>query len=557
MHGFVSSPRQPKLSGHPRLFEEHSVVDTIVKQTGTFWGREVVEGIVHGRPSRMYRDRPSAVNQLLLEGRRWQDREFLVQGERRLTYRDHEGAVARVANRLAAYGVTRGDRVLLLSFNSVEWCVSFWALHSLGAVVALGNPWWSSHEVSELAAKIQPKVAITDVDIPSVSRVRIAEIREQVDSQAPATLRLADVDESDDAVIMFSSGTTGLPKGILVSQRSVIGNLHNLLALTNRLPNELPEDFKSTTSMQSVPLFHLAGVQTSIATLLQGGRLVMLNGKFDPADVLRLIETEGVRSWGAIPTMVSRVLEHPDIATRDTSTLSSIPLGGSAVPPELRERISAAFPSVQQKVGSLYGLTETGGLLAAASGKEIAGHPGRVGRPLPVVEVKIVDANENGEGEIYGRTPNAPEEVLGEPPLEDAEGWIASGDIGRIDEEGYLYVTGRVKEIIIRGGENVATANIENTLLRHPAVAEVAVMALPDADLGEKIGAAVVIRPGSPAPSLDELRDLCRTYLARYEMPDTWWLRREDLPINAVGKSNKKALTADWVELGAHSITEG
>ncbi|GGL11822.1 class I adenylate-forming enzyme family protein [Nocardia jinanensis] len=532
------------------------MADTMVKQTGTVWGREVVAGIVHGRPSLMYRDRPTALGQLLLEGRRWSDREFLVQGDRRLTYQDHEEAVARVAGRLAAYGVSRGDRVLLLSFNSIEWCVCFWALHSLGAVVALGNPWWSTHEVSALAAKVQPKVAITDVDVPGVCRISTTEIRELVDSAAPATLRVADVEESDDAIIMFSSGTTGLPKAILVSQRSVIGNLHNLLALTNRLPNELPEDFQPTTSMQSVPLFHLAGVQTSISTLLQGGRLIMLDGKFEPAEVLRLIEAERIRSWGAIPTMVSRVLEHPDIQSRDTSSLSSIPLGGAAVPAELRERISAAFPSVKQRIGSLYGLTETGGLLAAASGGEIAGHPGRVGRPLPVVEVKIVGANAQGEGEIYGRTPNAPEEVIGEGSLEDAQGWIASGDLGRIDEDGYLYVTGRVKEIIIRGGENVAAVNIENTLLRHPDIAEVAVTALPDKDLGEKIGAAVVVRPEAATPSVDDLRELCRTYLARYEMPDEWWIRRDDLPMNAIGKTNKKALTADWVGRGSGTVLD-
>ncbi|MFB9073440.1 class I adenylate-forming enzyme family protein [Citricoccus parietis] len=481
---------------------------------------------------------------------------MLVQGDRRLTYADHEAAVARVANRLSAYGITLGDRVMLLGFNSIEWYVSFWAVHSLGAVAVLGNPWWSDHEVEQLVAKVQPKLALTDREVHQVSRVSLQELRTLVDSGDPAELRLADVSEDADAVVMFSSGTTGLPKGILVSQRSVVGNMHNVLGMTNRLPNELPDDYRGTTSLQSVPMFHLAGVQVSCATLLQGGKLVMLDGKFDPAEVLRLIEEEKVRSWGAIPTMVSRVLEHPDIRTRDISSLASVPLGGAAVPDELRQRIAEVFPSVKKRIGSLYGLTETGGPLAAGSGGEITGHPSRVGKPLPVTEVRIANPDETGEGEIMGRTPNAPEEVIGEGPVEDQDGWIATGDLGRIDEEGYLYVTGRAKEIIIRAGENIASANIENALLRHQDVADAGVVALPDPDLGEKVGAAVVIKPGAPVPTLDELAALCREYLARYEMPDSWWIRRDSLPMTDIGKLNKKQLIADWTGRGGETFHE-
>lgn len=520
------------------------------------WGREVVRGVVHGRPSLMYAYRPKRIRELLVGARRWAGRELLVQGERRLTFAEHERAVAAVANRLAAYGVSKGDRVLLLGFNSIEWVVAFWALQSLGAVAALGNSWWSDHEVDALVTKSEAKLMISDREIHSVPRVSFAELRTVVDAGDPAVLPAADVSEEDPGVIMFSSGTTGTPKAILMSQRSIIGNLHNLLAMTRRLPDELPDDHAGTTSLQSVPLFHLAGVQVSCATLVQGGKIVMLDGKFDPAEVLRLIEAEKVRSWGSIPTMVTRVLDHPGIGDYDTSSLRSIPLGGSAVPANLRERISAAFPGVQRRVGSLYGLTESGGLLAAGAGSEIGSHPGRVGKPLPVVEVRIADPDENGVGEIMGRTPNVPEGYLGEGPIEDEEGWIATGDLGRIDDEGYLYVTGRVKEVIIRAGENIASANVENTLLSHPAVADAGVLGLPDADLGEIVGAVVVPHADAEMPTIEELTQLCEQRLARFEVPERWWIRREQLPMSGIGKIAKRDLGKRWLELGAQDLVE-
>lgn len=524
--------------------------------TNVTWSREVVRGTVHGRPSLMYKDRPRRVRDLLIEARRWRERELLVQGARRLTFRDHERAVAAVANRLSAYGVGKGDRVLLLGFNSIEWVVTFWAIQSLGAVAALGNSWWSDNEVDALVRKSESKLVISDREIHSAPRITFTELRAIVDAGDPAVLPEVYVSEEDPAVIMFSSGTTGAPKGILKSQRSIIGNLHNLLAMTRRLPSELTDDHPGTTSLQTVPLFHLAGVQVSCGTLLQGGKLVLLDGKFDPADVLRLIETEKVKSWGSIPTMVSRVLDHPALGDFDTSTLSSIPLGGSPVPATMRARIEEAFPNVKKRVGSLYGLTETGGLLAAGAGAEIGSHAGRVGKALPVVELRIADPDENGVGEILGRTPNVPEGYLGEGPIEDADGWIRTGDLGRIDDEGYLYVTGRVKEVIIRGGENIASANIENTLLKHPAVAEAGVLGLPDDDLGEIVGAVVVPHADADLPTIEALTDHCKQLLARYEIPERWWIRREQLPMSGIGKMAKRDLGQQWIDLGAADLVD-
>jgi long-chain acyl-CoA synthetase len=385
------------------------------------------------------------------------------------------------------------------------------------------------------------------------------ELRAVVDrDDEPAELVLAPADEDAPALIMFSSGTTGAPKGVLMSHRAVVANIQNLLLLTGRLPDELPDAHPGTVSMLSVPLFHLAGIQVSCTTLLSGGSLVFLEGRYDPAEVLRLIEAERVRVWGSIPTMVTRVLDHPDLAVRDVSSVTSVPMGGSAVSPELRERVAAAFPGMRarNRVGSLYGLTEAGGVLAAGSGRDVAGRPGCVGRALPVVELRIADPDAEGVGEIQARTPTSTGGYLGEPGgIADADGWIPTGDRGRLDDEGWLYVTGRSKDIVIRGGENVACVHVEDVLLTHPDVLEAAVVALPHPDLGEDVGAAVVLRPGATV-SPDELAAHARTRLARFEVPGAWWVRRDPLPLNASGKVLRREVRREWLDRGGATTDE-
>lgn len=520
------------------------------------WGREVTEGVVDGHPCRLYAERPHSVAEFLLTARRWADREFLVQGARRLTSAEHERAVARVAAVLREHSVRAGDRVALVGFNSVEWVVSFWAVQTVGATAVLGNAWWSDDELAGALDQADPALVITDRDQrrPGLSMTGLREVVDRVDDERPLTL--APPDEDALAIIMFSSGTTGAPKGVLMSHRAVVANIHNLLVLTGRLPDELPDTHPGTVSMLSVPLFHLAGIQVSCNTLLSGGRLVFLEGKFDPAEVLRLIETEGVRVWGSIPTMVSRVLDHPDFAARDVSTVSSVPMGGSAVSPELRERVAAAFPAVKSRVGSLYGLTEAGGVLAAGSGKDVAGRPSCVGRALPVVELRVANPDADGIGEIQARTPTSTGGYLGEEgSITGPDGWIASGDLGRIDEDGWLYITGRSKDVIIRGGENVGAVHVEERLLTHPDVLEAAVVALPHADLGEEVAAAVVLRPDATV-TIADLEAHARQGLARYEVPTAWWLRPISLPLNASGKVLRREVRREWLELGGTTQDE-
>ncbi|WP_204331390.1 class I adenylate-forming enzyme family protein [Geodermatophilus sabuli] len=513
-------------------------------------------GVVDGHPCRLYADRPHSVAEFLHTARRWADRELLVQGTRRLTSAEHEQAVARVAAVLRDHGVGPGDRVALIGFNSIEWIVSFWAVQAVGGTAVLGNAWWSDDEVTAALDQADPVLVITDRDQrrPALSMASLRSVVDRVEDHLP--LVLAPPDEDALSIIMFSSGTTGAPKGVLISHRAVVANIHNLLVLTGRLPDELPDTHPGTVSLLSVPLFHLAGIQVSCNTLLSGGRLVFLEGRFDPAEVLRLIEIERVRVWGSIPTMVSRVLDHPDFAVRDVSSVSSVPMGGSAVSPELRERVATAFAGVKSRVGSLYGLTEAGGVLAAGSGKDVAARPGCVGRALPVVELRIANPDHEGIGEIQARTPTSTGGYLGEDgAIADTDGWISSGDLGRIDADGWLYVTGRSKDVIIRGGENVGAVHVEDRLLTHPDVLEAAVVALPHPDLGEEVAAAVVLRPNA-AVQIADLEAHARQGLARYEVPTAWWVRATSLPLNATGKVLRREVRRTWLENGGTTQDE-
>jgi long-chain acyl-CoA synthetase len=250
--------------------------------------------------------------------------------------------------------------------------------------------------------------------------------------------------------------------------------------------------------------------------------------------------------WGSIPTMVSRVLDHPDFGAYDTSSVSSVPMGGAAVSAELRARVSEQFTGVKSRVGSLYGLTEAGGVLAAGSGADVAARPGTVGRALPVVELAVREAGPDGTGEITARTPTMTDGYLGDPePIADSQGWVRTGDLGWIDDDGWLYVTGRSKDIIIRGGENIAAAHVEQALLRHPDVIEAAVVGLPDPDLGEQVAAAVVLRPGAAA-DVAALRAHAQAHLGRFEVPGLWWTHPGPLPTSPSGKILRRVIRDDW-----------
>jgi long-chain acyl-CoA synthetase len=508
-----------------------------------------------GIPFLAYVPRRNRVSDLLDDAARWRTRIHLIQGERRLTFGELFDEIERLALFLHDAGLGANDRLLLLAPNSIEWVAAMWAGIRLGAVVALGNSWWSKPDIAHAVDVVQPTLVVADKAelslLPEGTKaLDVASLTPLHSTPGPGggSVPMARPDEDDPAIIIFTAGTTGFPKAVTLAHRSILANLHNLLAVSDRLPHQIDSQRPPAVILQSGPLFHMGGIQSLMLALLSGNTVVFLAGRFDPGEVLDLIDREHVTVWGAVPTMAARALEDPSIGLRDLSSVRSISMGGSPVPAGLLERLRHHFPNATRGLSTIYGMTETGGTVASASGALMAEHPTTAGRPLPVVEIRIDSPDVLGVGEIVVRTPGQLIGYWGQDKADilDEEAFVHTGDLGRI-EDGLLYVTGRIKDLIIRAGENIAPAHVEAMLLTHPQVINAAVIGRPDDDLGEHVAAAVQIGPGDSL-GRQELAAHIAPSLARFEMPAEWWIRTDPLPMTDAGKTDKRSLAAGWPE---------
>jgi acyl-CoA synthetase (AMP-forming)/AMP-acid ligase II len=527
------------------------------------WGDRIAMEVVGGVPFRMYAERPRRVEHLLAFADRWDARPHLVQGARVVTFEALRRAVAAKAQDLVALGVGRGERVFLLGWNSPEWVVNFWACLQSGATPVLANGWWSAGELAEALAALQP--ALTLADAPGAAKMPPAWRCGPWEVDTPHA-PIADahgtdttsVDEEAPAVILFTSGTEGRPKAVVLAHRALLAGLQMLLHITRRLPHQLDET-AGDVGLHTGPLFHVGGVQTLLRAITVGDTLVMPRGKFDPAEALALIERHKIRRWAAVPTMVSRLLDHPDVHRRDLRSLRSVTVGGAPVYAELLQRIRTGLPSVQARIPTGYGLTENGGQATAASGADTAERPGASGRPLPCVELTCLPRPGLPDGEILVRSPTQMSGYYGteQSPI-DQDGWLHTGDLGRLDDTGTLWITGRCKDLIIRGGENIAPVAVERALVAIPGVAEAVVFGVPHPDLGEEVMAIVVVE-GEITPQ--HLQEQLRTKVASFAVPSRWRLQTEPLPLNHAGKIDKAALVeqarAELVDKGAKAATYG
>jgi long-chain acyl-CoA synthetase len=540
---------------------------------------EIVEVEIDGRKVKDWKSTPASMAAVVEASRNHGDKEFIVYQEDRLTFAEHYRQVAAVAHRLIDdFGIAKGDRVAVAMRNYPEWCVAFWAAASVGAIVVPLNAWWTSEEL-EYGLK-DSGTRLIFVDEQRLERLRgidselplqtviatrcdslpegVVDFRSLLDG-APADLSLpaVDIQPDDDATLFYTSGTTGFPKGTLGTHRNFCGMAvsmpYNSVRSLLRMGGSM-EDLEAMMQMPqaallTVPLFHVTGCHAIMLSIFTGGAKLVMSYKWDPAEALDLIEQERVTMFGGVPTMVWQLLDSPDIAQRDLSSILSLGYGGAPAPPELLRKIKSSVPAAGASNG--WGITECSAGITSIGGQDYLDRPESVGATFPVMEVKAVDESGNevpaGElGELWVYGPNIVKGYWNKPEATAeafSDGWFHTGDVGKIDEEGFVYIVDRLKDMIIRGGENVYCAEVEAALVEHPQIKAACVFGTPHQVLGEEVGAVVETGPDDTV-SEEELKAFAANKLAKFKVPGKIWFRREPLPVGATGKVQKKELKA-------------
>jgi long-chain acyl-CoA synthetase len=491
---------------------------------------ELTEEEVLGVRMTVFAERHRSLRSLLEASVEFGDRDYIVDGDRRITYAEHLAAVGPVAGWIAKQGVSKGDRVAIRGWNSIEWVVGFWATVSLGAIAVGLNAWWSEAETLQALADCEPALVLDDM----------SQVAAQMGGQEVA-LPDVPIDEDDPAVILYTSGTSGRAKGAVHSHRNIVGLVQTQQHLINQrlAPGVV---LPPARILNSTPLFHVAGLHNGvIAGMGVGSATIWQPGRFDAEKTLRLLDSERCTSWSTMPTTLWRALHHPVASQVDVSALQHIGGGGAAWSPALQRKIREVFgPQVTWGIG--YGQTECTALATSASFAELQANPTTVGRPVATVEVKVDPSVSGGPGDASG-------EILVRGPLVmlgywrnneatraviDEQRWLRTGDLGEI-RDGLLYLSSRRTDLILRGAENVYPAEIENCLEEHPAVDEVAVVGLPDDEFGQQVAAVVVPAPGAPVDEA-ELAAFVKERLAYFKVPSRWFIRDAPLPRTATGK---------------------
>ncbi|EAW29965.1 long-chain-fatty-acid--CoA ligase [marine gamma proteobacterium HTCC2143] len=552
--------------------EMQTVWDQLTGQGGPF---EVVEAEVGGNLLKTYATAPPSLRELWLSSLAFADRDYLVFQDERKTYAEAHADVAAIANWLLQQGIKPGDRIAIAMRNYPEWLLIYWACMTQGIAIVGMNAWWVEEEMAYGLEDSTPKILFcdqerldrfnnirdnfTDIHVVTVrcASANDTDIAYETVTATPGVLPDQTVAPDDDACIFYTSGTTGRPKGAQLTHRGCVSNIMNIAffgnlgtlttALVDKVAPPNPEDAVPISGLITTPLFHVtANNCLAQAATASGGKLALMY-RWDAEDALKIIEAEKITNLTGVPVMSRELISHPDFEKYDTSSLLSVGGGGAQLQPDLVAKIDKAVATARPSTG--YGMTETCGIISSISGDFFVDKPDSCGRAVPTLDAKCFDAegNEVAQGEVgemwvkgapvikgYLNRPDATAESI-------TDGWLHTGDVARIDKEGFIFVVDRVKDMVLRGGENIYCAEVESVVFHIDGVAECTVFGVEDDRLGEEVGLAVVLAPGSNLDA-EAIRTQCAARMAKFKIPRYIWLMTESLPRNASGKFLKREL---------------
>ncbi|QMW22655.1 class I adenylate-forming enzyme family protein [Sandaracinobacteroides saxicola] len=533
--------------------------------------------VIRGRPTRTWKNAPASLQHCFAAGRAHGERTFLVLDDERVSFEAFARATIALAEALRGMGVVPGDRVAVVMRNLPEWPVAFYAGVLCGAILTPLNAWWTGPELEYGLADSGAGVLLVDGErwgriAPCVAR--LPDLRQVIVTRGEGDVTLegligrpgewAGLPEvatpvpflgpEDDATIFYTSGTTGRPKGALGTQRNIVSNILSSAYSQARsalrrgeMPAVPSADSPQKATLLSVPFFHATGCHAILNPSLVAGYKLVMQRRFDAGEALKLIERERITSAGGVPTIAWQLLTHPDVGKHDISSLDTIAYGGAPSAPELVRQIGSGG----RAPGNGWGMTETSATFSHHMAEDYLHRPDSAGPPVAVcdAEVRGPDGAVLGVdevGELYGFGPNIVKGYWNRPEASAEtfpDGWVRTGDLARIDAEGFITIVDRAKDMLIRGGENIYCVEVEGVLCEHPAVMDAALVGRAHDVLGEEPVAFVTLKPGASAGA-DELRAFVRERLAGFKVPVAVFVEAEVLPRNANGKVLKSELKA-------------
>ncbi len=534
---------------------------------------------IRGVPTRVWKNSPPNLRAIALAGRAHGDRLFTIYEDERVSFDAWFRAVARLAAEFQNRGVTKGDRVALAMRNLPEWPVAFFAATTIGAICVPLNAWWTGPELAFGLANSGARLLVCDDErwdriaphmgeCPDLATVFVSRCEaepeqaerlesiigspSQYSSLPAADLPDVDIGPDDEATIFYTSGTTGQPKGALGTHRNLATNIlssgWSVAVAALRRGDDPPEPVQKV-GLTVIPLFHVTACSASMMGAVVAGHTLVFMHKWDPVKAFALIEREKVNLTGGVPTIAWQLIEHPERSKFDLSSLESISYGGAPAAPELVRKIYETFGALP---GNGWGMTETMATVTGNNSEDYFNRPASCGPPVAVADLKIMSEDGTRElatgevGELWARGPMVVKGYWNRPEATAEtfiDGWVRTGDLARLDDEGFCYIVDRAKDMIIRGGENIYSSEVENVLYDHPAVTDAALIGLPHKTLGEEPAAVVHLAPGTSATE-DELREWVASRLAKFKVPVRIAFVEETLPRNANGKILKKDLGA-------------